>query len=68
MARRRAIAAFHYGNLTHPSVDPPSIGLMSTVPSNAKDLFSAEVNAILSSGSDFLRMSAGPSCIFTRIF
>ncbi|KAF9483409.1 acid protease [Pholiota conissans] len=27
--------AFHYGNLTHPSVDPPRIGFLSRVPSNA---------------------------------
>ena len=28
------LAAFHYGNLTHPSQDPPRIGLLSTVPTD----------------------------------
>jgi len=36
---RSNLVAFHYGNLTHPSVDPPRIGLMSLVPENADDLF-----------------------------
>lgn len=30
--------AFHYGNLTHPSVDPPRIGFLSTVPTDAGQL------------------------------
>ncbi|KAJ8462688.1 hypothetical protein ONZ45_g17846 [Pleurotus djamor] len=29
------IAAFHYGNITYPSRDPPRIGFVSTVPSDA---------------------------------
>lgn len=29
------LAAFYYGNLTHPSQDPPRMGLMSTLPANA---------------------------------
>jgi len=32
------VIAFHYGNLTHPSVDPPRIGFLSTVPNNASQL------------------------------
>jgi len=32
--------AFHYGNLTHPSVDPPRIGFLSTVPADASELLS----------------------------
>jgi hypothetical protein len=36
---RSNLVAFHYGNLTHPSVDPPRIGLLSLVPENADDLF-----------------------------
>jgi len=36
---RSNLVAFHYGNLTHPSVDPPRIGLMSLVPENVDDLF-----------------------------
>uniref|UniRef100_A0A0W0F8B4 Peptidase A1 domain-containing protein n=1 Tax=Moniliophthora roreri TaxID=221103 RepID=A0A0W0F8B4_MONRR len=29
------LVAFHYGNLTHPSVDPPRVGLLSIVPPDA---------------------------------
>ncbi|PCH37131.1 acid protease [Wolfiporia cocos MD-104 SS10] len=39
---KSALVAFYYGNLTHPSQDPPRIGLLSTVPPNAgQDLQSA---------------------------
>lgn len=31
----RVIAAFHYGNITYPSRDPPRIGFVSTVPPDA---------------------------------
>ncbi|TFK67414.1 acid protease [Pluteus cervinus] len=37
------LVAFHYGNLTNPSVDPPMIGFMSMVPSNAGDLLKQAV-------------------------
>jgi hypothetical protein len=36
---RSNLVAFHYGNLTNPSVDPPRIGLLSLVPENADELF-----------------------------
>ncbi|KIJ46017.1 hypothetical protein M422DRAFT_778570 [Sphaerobolus stellatus SS14] len=39
------LTAFYFGNLTHPSVDPPRIGFLSTVPSNAADLFNTAVAA-----------------------
>jgi phytepsin len=39
------LAAFYYGNITHPSVDPPKIGLLSTVPDNAAELLSSAVEA-----------------------
>lgn len=35
---------FYFGNLTHPSVDPPKIGLVSLVPENASALLQAAVN------------------------
>ena len=31
----RVLAAFHYGSLTHPSLNPPRVGLLSTVDFNA---------------------------------
>ncbi|KAI0634489.1 acid protease [Trametes polyzona] len=32
------LVVFYYGNLTHPSVDPPRIGFVSLVPPNADEL------------------------------
>jgi len=45
------LVAFYYGNLTHPSVDPPRIGLLSTVPANANaDLVQAVESASADNG------------------
>lgn len=40
-----ALAAFYYGNITHPDVDRPRIGLLSTLPQNASALLSQAVDA-----------------------
>ncbi|OSX62306.1 hypothetical protein POSPLADRAFT_1085470, partial [Postia placenta MAD-698-R-SB12] len=32
---KSALVAYYYGNLTHPSQDPPRVGLLSTVPGDA---------------------------------
>ncbi|KZT73901.1 acid protease [Daedalea quercina L-15889] len=37
------LVAFYYGNLTQPSVDPPRIGFLSMVPSNASALLTSVV-------------------------
>jgi len=42
---KSVLASFYYGNLTNPSVDPPRIGLVSTMPSDAKDLLLAAIKA-----------------------
>ncbi|KAF9451825.1 acid protease [Macrolepiota fuliginosa MF-IS2] len=47
------LIAFHYGNLTHPSVDPPRIGFLSLVPPNVGDLYQQAVNNALSDGGNF---------------
>lgn len=47
------LVAFYFGNLTNPSVDPPRIGLLSTVPSNADELFSSVVSAAEATGGQF---------------
>ncbi|KAF8074076.1 aspartic peptidase domain-containing protein [Lyophyllum atratum] len=47
------LIAFHYGNLTHPSVDPPRIGFLSTVPTNADDLLRQAVQDAKDNGGDF---------------
>lgn len=39
----RNYVVFHYGNLTHPSVDPPRIGFKSKVPANAGEILTNAV-------------------------
>jgi hypothetical protein len=46
----RTLVAFYYGNLTHPSVDPPRIGFLSTVPKNASQLLSIAVESAQQNG------------------
>jgi len=50
---RSNLVAFHYGNLTHPSVDPPRIGFLSLVPPNANDLYQQAINDAVSNGGNF---------------
>lgn len=47
------LVAFHYGNLTHPSVDPPRIGILSMVPSDANAQLESAVSAAVSNGGVF---------------
>jgi hypothetical protein len=47
------LVVFHYGNLTHPSVDPPKIGFMSNVPQNATTLLQDAVQDAQGSGGVF---------------
>ncbi|KAK7453240.1 hypothetical protein VKT23_011916 [Stygiomarasmius scandens] len=47
------LVAFHYGNLTHPSVDPPRIGFLSMVPENADALLIEAVNDAQANGGSF---------------
>ncbi|KAG6872207.1 hypothetical protein C0995_011970 [Termitomyces sp. Mi166 len=51
------IASFHYGNLTYPSVDPPSMGFLSTVPPDAGDKLKAAVAAAKANGNNFPTLS-----------
>ncbi|KAK7047190.1 hypothetical protein VNI00_006856 [Paramarasmius palmivorus] len=44
------LVAFHYGNLTHPSVDPPRIGLRSLVPPDADEQLRKAVAEARASG------------------
>ncbi|KAH6911516.1 aspartic peptidase domain-containing protein [Coprinopsis sp. MPI-PUGE-AT-0042] len=50
---RSNLVAFHYGNLTHPSVDPPRIGIRSNVPANARELLRIAVNDARNNGGNF---------------
>lgn len=43
------VSAYYFGNITYPSRDPPRMGFLSTVPSDANDKYQA---AIQSAGSN----------------
>ena len=47
------LVAFYYGNLTHPSVDPPRIGFMSMVPNNADALLQNDIAQAKADGGNF---------------
>ncbi|KAG7445536.1 acid protease [Guyanagaster necrorhizus] len=47
------LVAFHYGNLTYPSVDPPRVGFLSTVPDNADSLLQQAVQDAEANGGNF---------------
>ncbi|KAH9841457.1 acid protease [Rhodofomes roseus] len=47
------LVAFYYGNLTHPWEDPPRIGFLSMVPSNASALLGDAVTAAMENGGKF---------------
>ncbi|KAJ7445989.1 aspartic peptidase domain-containing protein [Mycena galericulata] len=57
------LASFYYGNITYPSVDPPRIGLLSTVPSNAGALLQDALTAAESQndGNEFSTSNAAPT-------
>ncbi|KAH8110389.1 acid protease [Phellopilus nigrolimitatus] len=44
------LASFYYGNLTHPSADPPRVGFLSTVSKDATLQLAADVRAAQSAG------------------
>ncbi|TCD64132.1 hypothetical protein EIP91_004513 [Steccherinum ochraceum] len=50
---RSNLVAFYFGNLTHPSVDPPRIGFLNTVPSNAGQLLRDAVQNATANGGRF---------------
>ncbi|KAH8835663.1 aspartic peptidase domain-containing protein [Flagelloscypha sp. PMI_526] len=50
---RSNLVAFHYGNLTNPSVDPPRIGLLSNVPTNADQALTQAVADAQANGGVF---------------
>lgn len=62
------LVAFYYGNLTHPSVDPPRIGFLSMVPSNASALLDGAVTDASDNGGNFEGACASDlrlACILT---
>lgn len=55
------LAAFYYGNLTYPTHDPPKMGFLSTVPSDASDRMEAAVAAAGKVNNNF------PGSLFDRL-
>jgi len=51
------LVAFYYGNLTHPSVDPPRIGFLSMVPDNASSIVQTVVSQAQANGGMFGSMA-----------
>jgi len=47
------LVIFYYGNLTNPSLDPPRIGFLSTVPQNASTLLQDAVQDAQQDGGQF---------------
>ncbi|KAI0770023.1 aspartic peptidase domain-containing protein [Fomes fomentarius] len=50
---RSNLVVFYYGNLSHPSVDPPRIGFLSLVPDNADELLDEAVDDARKAGGNF---------------
>lgn len=57
----RNLVAFYYGNLTHPSVDPPRIGFLSMVQGNASAELTAAVSSAQAHGGNFESTSQAAS-------
>ena len=50
---KSTMVVFYYGNLTHPSVDPPRMGFLSNVPQNASALLQDAVEDAQEDGGVF---------------
>ncbi|KAM5543426.1 hypothetical protein V8D89_002677 [Ganoderma adspersum] len=50
---KSTLVAFYYGNLTHPSADPPRIGFLSLVPDDAEELLAEVVAEAQADGGTF---------------
>ncbi|KIJ48551.1 hypothetical protein M422DRAFT_103485, partial [Sphaerobolus stellatus SS14] len=59
------LVAFYYSNLTHPSVDPPRIGFLSTVPSNAAELYSSAISSTQATETLLVSSEVAPTGTFT---
>ncbi|KAJ7074528.1 aspartic peptidase domain-containing protein [Mycena amicta] len=62
---KSVLSAYYFGNLTHPSVDPPRIGLLSTVPANASDLLQDALDEAKkeNGGHDFATFDPAPTVV-----
>ncbi len=60
---RSVLVAFYYGNMTHPSQDPPRVGLLSTVPSDAGTALEKAVASAVYHGGVFPCMFSPSRCL-----
>ncbi|KAK0186292.1 aspartic peptidase domain-containing protein [Armillaria mellea] len=58
---KSVFSAFHYGNLSHPSIDSPRIGLLSTVPEDASEKLIEAVTAASDSGNLYGTAESAPT-------
>ncbi|KAI0304284.1 acid protease [Multifurca ochricompacta] len=62
------LVAFYYGNLTHPSVDPPRIGFLSMVPDNANSIVQDDIAQAQANGGNFESTSqAAPTSVASPV-
>jgi hypothetical protein len=47
------VSTYYYGNLTHPSQDPPKMGFFSTVPRDAGELLKKAVGVAAAADGNF---------------
>ncbi|KIJ23518.1 hypothetical protein M422DRAFT_786152 [Sphaerobolus stellatus SS14] len=59
------LVAFYFGNITHPSSDPPRMGFLSTVPTNANELLNSAVSSAQRTGGFIVSSVDAPSATFT---
>ena len=52
-----ALTTFYYGNLSHPSQDPPKLGFLSTVPPDASSRMQSAASAAAKANNNFPCMS-----------
>ncbi|KAJ7599122.1 aspartic peptidase domain-containing protein [Mycena floridula] len=50
---KSVISSFYFGNLSYPSVDPPKMGFLSTVPEDAPQKYTTAVQAAIAAGGNF---------------
>ncbi|KZT71082.1 acid protease [Daedalea quercina L-15889] len=50
---KSVLVAYYYGNITHPSQNPPKVGLLSTVPPDVASQLQQAIQAVLASGGQF---------------
>jgi phytepsin len=65
---KSVLTSFYFGNLTRPSVDPPRMGFLSTMPNGAADRLAQGVAAARRNRNNFLsKEEPAPSGTFTPV-